>query len=412
MDTLHPHCAGLDVHKDSVYACARHLGPDGRARQEVRAFGTATGQLLALSDWLAAEGVTDVAMESTGVYWRPIWNVLEDRFAVMVVNAQHIRQVPGRKTDVKDCQWIAQLLQHGLLRASFVPDRPLRELRDLTRQRARLIEEKSRVANRVQKALEDANVKLGSVASDVLGVSGRLMLRAIVAGDQTPAQMAGLARGLLRRKIPQLRAALSGRVTPHHRFMLRQLLGHVEHLEGQIAAFDRQVGEVLRPLERTAVEMLDAIPGVDARAAQNVVAEIGADMSRFPSAGHLASWAGLCPGNHASAGKRKSGRTTDGNRWLKRTLTQCAWAASRAKGTYLQARYRRLAGRRGKKRAAIAVAHAQLVAAYHMLRDGTAYRELGADHADAAAADESRRAGQFVKNLERMGYHVVIEKAA
>jgi transposase len=410
MDTLYPHCAGLDVHKDSVYACVRHLSPEGKVRQEVRAFGTATRALLELSDWLAGEGVTHVAMESTGVYWKPVWNVLEDRFDVMVVNARHIKQVPGRKTDVKDCQWIAQLLQHGLLSRSFVPDRPLRELRDLTRQRAQLIQERSRVANRVQKTLEDANIKLAGVASDVLGASGRRMIQALIDGNQTPEQMADLAKRRLREKIPQLREALSGKVTDHHRFMLGQLMEQVRHLEGQVESFDARIERVMGPLQQAAVRMLDQIPGLDVRAAQNVVAEIGADMSRFPSAGHLGAWAGLCPGNNRSAGKRKSGKTTEGNRWLKRTLTQCAWAASRTKGTYFQAQYRRLAGKRGKKRAAMAVAHSQLVVAYHMLRDGTAYVDLGPNHFDNLA--ESQRTGHLVKRLEKLGFRVTLEKAA
>jgi transposase len=410
MDTLHPHCAGLDVHKNSVYACVRHLSPDGTVRQEVRVFGTTTRDLLALSDWLVGEGVTHAAMESTGVYWKPVWNVLEDRLKVMVVNARDIKQVPGRKTDVKDCQWIAQLLQHGLLRASFVPDRPLRELRDLTRQRAQLIEEKSRVANRVQKTLEGANIKLASVASDVLGASGRKIIQAIIDGRLSGDEMADLALGKLRDKIPQLREALQGKVTPHHRFMLRQLMDQLRHLEGQVDAFDLQVEQVMSPLQSAAVKRLDEIPGVDVRAAQNIIAEIGTDMGRFPSSGHLASWAGMCPGNNASGGKRMSGKTTDGNRWLKRTLMQCAWAGSRTKGRYYQAQYRRLSGRRGKKRAAIAVAHSQLVAAYHMLRDGAGYQDLGANHFDNLI--ESRRTRQFVKGLERLGYRVTLEKAA
>jgi transposase len=410
MDTLHVDCAGLDVHKDSVYACVRHLSPDGKVRQEVRAFGTATRALLELSDWLAHERVTHVAMESTGVYWKPIWNVLEDQFDVMVVNARHIKQVPGRKTDVKDCQWIAQLLQHGLLNRSFVPERPLRELRDLTRQRAQLIQEKSRVANRVQKTLEDANIKLGSVASDVLGASGRMMIQALIDGNQTPEQMADLARRRLREKIPQLREALSGKVTDHHRFMLRQLMDQMRHLEGQVETFDARIEQVMRPLEKAAVQMLDQIPGFDVRAAQNVVAEIGADMSRFPGAGNLSAWAGMSPGNNRSAGKRKSGKMTEGNRWLKRTLTQCAWAASRTKGSYFQAQYRRLAGRRGKKRAAAAVGHSQLVVAYHMLKEGTAYEDLGSNHFDNLV--ESQRTGHLVKRLEKLGYRVTLEKAA
>lgn len=410
MELMHPHCAGLDVHKDSVYACVRHMSPDGKVRQEVRSFGTSTRDLLALSDWLAQEQVTHVAMESTGVYWKPIWNVLEDTFSVMVVNAHHIKQVPGRKTDVKDCQWIAQLLQFGLMRASFIPDRPLRELRDLTRQRAQLIQEKSRVANRVQKVLEDANIKLGSVASDVLGVSGRQMIQALIDGAKTPEQMADLSRGRLRDKIPQLREALRGKVTPHHRFMLRKLMEQVKHLEGQVEAFDTQVEETLRPLEKTAVSMLDGIPGIDVRAAQNIVAEIGTDMSRFPSAGHLSSWAGLCPGNNKTGGKQKNGKIGDGNCWLKRTLMQSAWAASRTKDSYLQAQYRRLSGKRGKKRAAVAVAHSQLVSIFYMLRDGTEYSDLGPDH--FVKGEDKRRVSPLVKQLEKLGYRVTLEKAA
>jgi transposase len=336
--------------------------------------------------------------------------VLGERLSLMLVNARHIKQVPGRKTDVKDCQWIAQLLQHGLLKASFVPERPLQELRDLTRQRAQLTQEKARVANRLHKTLEDANIKLASVASDVLGVSGRKMIRALIDGDKTPQQMADLALRKLREKVPQLREALDGKVTPHHRFMLGQLMGQVEHLEGQVEAFDQRIEQVMRPFEKKAVGMLDKVPGIDARAAQDILAEIGTDMGRFPSAAHLASWAGMCPGNNASAGKRKSGRTTDGDRWLKRTMTQSAWAASRTKGSYYQSQYRRLAARRGKKRAAVAVAHAQLVTIYHMLRDGTEYKDLGADHFDNLA--ESRRTRQHVKALERMGYRVTVEKAA
>jgi len=408
METLYPHCAGLDVHKDSVFACVRHL--QGTAvRQEVRSFGTSTRQLLELSDWLACEAVTHVAMESTGVYWKPIWNLLEDRFAVMVVNARHIKQVPGRKTDVKDCQWIAQLLQHGLLLASFVPDRPQRELRDLTRQRAQLIGEKTRAANRVQKVLEDANIKLASVASDVLGKSGRDMIRALIEAKMTPQAMAELARRQLREKIPQLVEALSGKVTAHHRFMLGQLMDHVEYLERQIGEFDRQIEAVLRPFENSAVQMLDEIPGVDVRAAQNIIAEIGTDMSRFPTAAHLCSWAGLSPGNNKSASKRGGGRTGEGNRWLKRTLTQTAWAASRKKGSGLQAQYRRLSGRRGKKRAVMAVAHSQLQSSYHMLHKGTAYQDLGSGYLDSI--DQERRKKHLVKHLEKMGFKVTLEAA-
>jgi transposase len=410
MDTLHPNCAGLDVHKDSVVACVRHAGPGGRAREEVRTFGTMTSDLLALGDWLAAEGVTHAAMESTGVYWKPVWNLLEGRLALMLVNAHHVKQVPGRKTDVKDCQWIAQLLQHGLLKASFVPDRPQRELRDLTRQRAQLVADRARVSNRIQKVLEDANVKLGSVASDVLGASGRDMLRALVEGNTDPATMAELARFRMRTKIPQLREALAGKVTDHHRFMLRQLLEQVEHLDRQVTSFDRRVEEVMSPLEREAVRKLDEMPGVEARSAQVIVAEVGTDMTRFPSGAHLASWAGLCPGNNESAGKRRTGRTNRGNPWLRATLCQCALAAGRKKGSYYSAQYRRVAARRGRKRAAIAVAHSQLVTAYHLLGGAAAYHDLGAEYFDRLRPDRMKR--NLVSRLQNMGYKVTLEPAA
>jgi len=409
MDTIYPHCAGLDVHKDSITACVRHLAGT-KVSQEVREFGTATRALLELGDWLVAEGVTHVAMESTGVYWKPVWNLLEDRLTVWLVNAHHVKQVPGRKTDVKDCQWIGQLLQHGLLRPSFVPDRPQRELRDLTRQRTQLLAEKARVANRIQKVLEDANIKLGSVASNVLGVSGREMLQELIAGNTDAAAMAELARRRLREKLPQLREALAGLVTDHHQFMLKMLMQQVEQVEAQVAAFDARIEQVLRPFEREAVTRLDTMPGVDVRAAQNLVAEIGTDMSRFPTAGHLCAWAGICPGNHQSAGKRRRSRILEGNRWLKGTLTQTAWAATRKKGSYLAAQYRRLAGRRGKKRAVIAVGHSQLVSAYHMLRLQVDYHDLGAAHFDTL--ERERKAKHLLKRLEAMGYHVTIADAA
>lgn len=409
MDTIYPDCAGLDVHKDSVMACVRHLRGTV-VRQEVREFGTTTRALLRLGDWLMAEGVTHAAMESTGVYWKPVWNLLEDRLTVWLVNAHHVKQVPGRKTDVKDCQWIAQLLQHGLLRPSFVPDRPQRELRDLTRQRTQLLAEKARAANRLQKVLEDANIKLGSVASDVLGVSGREMIRALIAGCTDAPAMAELARRRLREKLPELREALMGKVTDHHRFMLKMLMEQVEQVEAQVLVFDERIELVLRPFEKEAIERLDTIPGADVRAAQNLVAEIGADMSRFPTAGHLCAWAGICPGNHQSGGRRKRGRVLEGNRWLKGTLNQMAWAATRTKGTYLSAQYRRLAGRRGKKRAVIAVAHSQLVSAYHMIAQKVDYHDLGAAYFDTIERD--RRAKYLVRRLEAMGYDVSIAEAA
>ena len=334
MDMLHACCAGLDVHKRTVVACVRRVDPAGKVSKTIKTFATMTRDLLNLSDWLAAQGVTVVAMESTGTYWKPVFNILESRFQVVLVNAHHIKQVPGRKTDVKDSEWIAQLLQHGLLRPSFIPPRPTRELRDLTRQRTRLIGEKAAVANRVQKVLEDANIKLGSVASNVLGVSGRDMIEAIIRGEYDPVKLADLARRRLRGKIPQLQVALHGSVTEHHRFLLRTLMDHLTHLEGLIRRYDERIEEALLPFAPQ-VARLTSIPGVDLRVAEVVLAEIGLDMDRFATAGHLSSWAGLASGNDQSAGKRRSGRTTAGNRWLKTALVQAAWAGYRAQGTHL-----------------------------------------------------------------------------
>jgi transposase len=327
VDILYRCCAGLDVHKKTVVACLRRIEATGPARQEVCTFGTMTCDLLALSDWLAEQGVQPGAMESTGVYWKPVFSILEGRFAVMPVNARHIQQVPGRKTDVKDCQWIAQLLQHGLLRASFVPPPPIRGLRDLTRQRSQLVAEKAAAANRIQKVLEDANIKLASVATDVLGVSGRGMLEALIAGEDDAEKLADKARERLRKKIPELQTALRGRVTAHHHFQLRILLDHVTHLEGLIGRLGVRIEELMVPFAE-AVERLTTIPGVEQRAAEAVIAEIGVDMDQFPTAEHLASWAGMCPGNNESAGQRKTGKATKGSRWLRQVLTQAAWAAS------------------------------------------------------------------------------------
>ena len=374
MEILYHCCAGLDVHKKTVVACIRRLGPDKQAEDLIRTFGTMTADLLELADWLAAHAVVHVAMESTGVYWKPVFHLLEDRFQILLVNAQHIKQVPGRKTDVKDCQWIAQLLQLGLLRASFVPPRPIRELRDLTRQRSQLVGERASVSNRIQKVLEDANIKLASVASDVLGVSGRAMIAALIGGETEPDRLADLARRRLRGKIPQLRQALKGRVTEHHRFLLRTLMDHVRHLDDLIERLDQRIEEAMSPLGK-AVERLVTIPGVNRRAAEVIVAEIGTDMTKFPSAGHLSSWAGMCSGNHQSAGKRQSGRTTPGDRWLRQVLVQTAWAASHTKKTLLSATYHRWAKRMGKKRALVALGHKILVLIYELLKDQTTYQE-------------------------------------
>jgi transposase len=417
MPSVHPCCCGIDVHKETVVACVRTAGPGGKVAAEVRTFATTTRGLLQLGDWLASTVVTAAAMESTGVYWKPVWNLLEGRantqgevIGLMLVNARHVKNVPGRKTDVKDSQWLAQLLSAGLLSPSFVPDRPQHELRDLTRQRVQLIQDKGRVANRLQKVLEDANIKLASVASDVLGVSGRKMLHALIEGGKTPAHVADLALLKLWNKIPQLTDALSGGVTDHHRFMLRTLLDQVEYLEKQIEAFDTQIGTVMTPLEREAVQRLDEIPGFDRRAAENVLAEIGTDMNRFPTSGHLSSWAGMCPGNNESAGKRRSGRMTDGSKWLKRTLNQTGWAAARKKGSYFQARHRRLTKRRGTKRATMAVGHSQLCVVYEMLKNQTRFADLGGDYFQTRNKDQAT--SRMVARLQAMGYKVTLQNEA
>jgi transposase len=407
MDILHRNCAGLDVHKETVVACVRKV-VDGKTRQEVRTFRTETSRLLELADWLTDEGVSHVAMESTGVYWKPIWNLFEDVFESILVNAEHIKAVPGRKTDVKDSQWIAELLQHGLLRPSFVPEKPVRQLRDLTRQRTQLVRQKVQVANRVQKTLEDANVKLGSVASDVLGVSGRDMLRAIIKGERDPIRLADLARQRLREKIPELQEALLGEIEDHHRFLLGMLMDQVEFLEAQIEKLTARIAEVLPGPFEEAIERLDTIPGVDRKAAEVIVAEMGADLEPFASAGHLASWVGLCPGNHESAGKRKSGRTTKGNQWLRVALVQCAWAATRSKGTYLRAMYGRLAARRGKKKALVAVAHRLVEIIYNVLKKGQRYEELGEDYQEKGP-DKDRLAKRLLRRLEKLGVKVTVE---
>jgi transposase len=409
MELIYQRCCGLDVHKRIITACVRLLLENGGIHQETRTFGTMTRDLLELADWLAAADVTHVALESTGSYWKPVYNILEGRFKLVLVNARHVKHVPGRKTDVQDCQWLAQLLQAGLLRGSFIPERPQRELRDLTRHRSQLVAEKNRAANRIQKILEDANIKLASVASDILGASGRDMLRALIRGETDSEKMADLARRQLRSKIPQLRPALEGKVTEHHRFMLGELLNHLEYLESRIEEFSRRIEEVSRPFA-PAIAKVATLPGFDQRSAQNVVAEIGADMDVFPSAQHLASWAGVCPGNNESAGKRKSGKTTKGNRWLRSALSQSAWSAARKKDSYFQSQYRRLAGRRGKKRAIVAVAHSLLTIIYHMLKNASDYRELGGDYLDKINAH--RLLPHLLKRIKDMGYQVTIQEAA
>jgi transposase len=374
LDVLHPKSAGLDVHKKTVVVCIRHVDADGVVHKQTRTFGTMTADLLELADWLDAEGVRHAAMESTGVYWKPIWHILEGRFELMLVNAHHMRQVPGRKTDVKDAEWIAQLLQHGLLSPSFIPPPPIRELRDLTRQRAQLVADKASVANRIHKTLEGANIKLSSVATDILGVSGRAMIARLIRGEADPNRLADEARGRLKQKVILLRSALQGRVTDHHRFLLQALMDQLGQLEDLIDRYTARIEEAMRPFAEAEGRLI-TIPGVGRQAAEVIVAEIGADMTQFATAGNLTSWAGLCPGNNESAGKRRNSRTTKGSQWLRTTLVQVAWAASHAKKTIFCATYRKWAKRLGKKKALIAVARKILELAYHLLKNRTDYLE-------------------------------------
>jgi transposase len=380
VDVLHSRCAGIDVHKKTVVVCVRHVDAEGRVHKQTRTFRTMTADLLELADWLRAEGVRHAAMESTGIYWKPIWHILEgeggrgDPPGLILVNAHHMRQVPGRKTDVKDAEWIAQLLQHGPLTPSFIPPPPIRELRDLTRQRAQLVAEKASVANRIHKTLETANIKLSSVATDVLGVSGRAMIARLIQGETDPHRLADEARAGLKRKVALLREALRGRVTDHHRFVLRALMDHLGHLEDLIARYPARIEEAMRPFAGAEGRLM-TIPGVGRRAAEVIVAEIGADMTRFATAGNLTSWAGLCPGNNQSAGRRRSTRTTKGSQWLRTTLVQAAWAASHTKETIFGATYRKWAKRLGKKKALIAVARKILGLAYLLLKNQTEYLE-------------------------------------
>jgi transposase len=411
VELLHPRCAGLDVAKDELVACVRV--PDGRGgrAQEVRTFQTFTSGLEALAAWLADEGVTQVVMEATGQYWKPVWYVLEGAGfqQLLLVNARHVKILPGRKTDVCDAAWLAELLEHGLLRGSFVPPAPIRELRDLTRYRKRLIQAHSAECQRIQKTLEDAGIKLDSVATDVLGASGRAMLVALVAGERDPQALAELAKGRLRTKLPQLRQALRGRFSDHHALLVRLALAHLEHLEGTIAALDRRVDEVIAPFAR-ARDQLDTITGVGKRAAETIIAEIGTDMTVFPTAGHLASWAGRCPGNNLTGGKRRSGKPTKGNRWLGEVLIECAWAAARSRDTYLSAQYWRLARRIGKKKAAVAVGHSILVIAWHLLTDDCDYQDLGGDYFIRRDTDRQRQ--RAVAQLQALGYRVVLQPVA
>ena len=443
MQVTYTHCAGLDVHKKTVVACAIVPDATGQPHTVIRTFGTMTADLLALGDWLHSLDVKAVAMESTGEFWKPVYNLLEGQFELLVVNAQHIKNVPGRKTDVQDAAWIADLLRHGLLRSSFIPPRPQRDLRDLTRQRTNLVQDRATVVNRLQKALEWANLKLSAVVSDVTGVSARAMLEALVAGETAPAALAELARGRLRAKRDVLEQALTGRVRAHQRFIIAEHLIQLDNLDEQIGRFDAQISAYLDQLSalppaaggasdaapassppaadpaspapasltwNAALVLADAVPGIGLRLAQDILAETGIDMTRFPSAAHFASWAKLCPGHNESAGKRFSGATGHGNRWLRTKLVQAAWAAVKVRNSYFAACFHRLAGRRGVKRAIIAVAHRILIALYHVLSRQAPFRDLGATYYDA------RGQAQLIKRTERrfaqLGLKVTVESLA
>jgi transposase len=436
MEVIYPRCAGLDVHKKTVVACVMHTKGNGRKKQETRTFGTTTGELLELLAWLQEWECTHVALESTGVYWKPVYNILEDHVEVLLVNARHVKNVPGRKTDVSDAEWLVDLLRHGLLRGSFVPPREQRHLRDLTRQRSKLVEVRAAVVNRVQKVLEDANIKLASVATDGMGVSGRAMLAELIKGQADPATMAELAKGRLRTKREALTRALTGRIKAQHRFLLEQHLIHIDFLDEQIDLFSRQIAsqidqmsampEYAVPVPHTgesesaeqqklltysqAIELLDSIPGIDRWLAEVLVAEMGIDMRRFASEKHLASWAGVAPGNNESGGKRRSGKTPPGNRYLRKGLVQGARGASRKKNTYLKSKYHRIAARRGKKRAIVAVGHSILVSAFHMLSRNELYHDLGGQYFDQFKRDFV--ANHLLRRLEKLGFQVIIDKHA
>jgi transposase len=409
LDIFYQRCCGVDVHKRSVAACVIVPGTHGEPRKDIRTFGTMTEDLLELSDWLAAAGCTHVAMESTGVYWKPIYNLLEATFTPLLVNARHTKTIPGHKTDVKDCEWIADLLRHGLLRGSFVPERPQRKLRELGRYRTTLVRERSAEVGRLQKTLEGANIKLAWVATDIMRKSGRQMLNALMEGSTDTSAMAQLARGKLRAKIPQLERALRGCSGAHQRFLIAQQLAHIDFLQETIEQLSAEIAERMRPLEE-AIERLETIPGVGRRTAEAILAEIGPEMSRFPTYRHLASWAGMCPGNNQSGGKRRSTKTTKGDPWLRAALVEAAHAAGRTKNTYLSAQYRRLASRRGKKRAAVAVGHTILVIAYHLLQRSCGYEELGGDYFDKRDRQGVER--RLVRRLEGLGYKVSLDPVA
>ena len=409
MERQRERVAGLDVHRKTIAVCVRVPDAAGGRAQHIRTFGTTAVELLTLRDWLEAHRVSDGALESTGVYWKPVYYVLEESAECLLVNPQHVQKVPGRKTDVQDCVWLAELLEHGLLRGSFVPPPPQRDLRDLTRYRKVCIQERTREANRLHKVLEDAGIKLATVATDILGASGRAMLQALLSGTTDPEVLADLARGTLRKKLPALRQALAGRFRPHHGFLVSQHLGHLDYLDEAIDALSARIEEAVAPFAAT-LTRLDSLPGVGRRTAEVLLAEVGLDMRRFPSAAHLASWAGLCPGQNESAGKHRSGRTRPGNRWLRMSLIEAASMAARTRNTAFAARYHRIARHRGHKKAVVAVAHALLVTVYHLLDRDVDYREPGADYFDRRHAERAKQ--RAVRALERQGFRVTLEPAA
>ena len=410
MEVLHAHCAGLDIHKETVVACVRHMS-GGKVKTEVRTFATMTGALLDLSAWLATEQITHIVMEATGVYWKPIWHILSDgEFQLILANAAHVKNVPGRKTDVKDAEWLADLMAHGLIRASFVPDEPTQQMRELLRTRKQMVRERSSHTQRIQKTLEDANIKLDCVVSDILGLSGRRILEALVKGETVPQALATLAHRRIHASTEELEAALRGRVTTHHRFLVKLHLDQIDAIDAAIQCIDKEVDGNIEPF-RAAAELLTEIPGISQLAARVILSEIGLDMSRFETSGHLVSWAGLCPRNDESAGKRHSTRMKKGAPWLKTILVQCAWAAARTKGSYFQTQYHRLRSRRGSKKAICAVAASLLTTVYHMLKNGTCYQDLGPKHFDQQ--DKARHIKRLVGRLENLGFEVkILPKAA
>lgn len=406
LEVLYPRCCGLDVHKKTVVACALITPPHGPVEKHLQTFSTMTNGLLALLDWLNSLHVSHVAIESTGIFWRPIFNLLEGQHEVILVNAQHMKAVPGRKTDIKDSEWLASLLRQGLLAASFIPPKPIRDVRDLVRYRKSLVNQRTQEINRIQKVLETANIKLACVASDVVGVSGRAMLHALIEGITDAPALAELSRGTLRRKRPQLQEALQGRVDDHHRCLLKHMLAHIDWLESTLEHLQHQIEELLAPRQQT-LDLLMSIPGIQLLSALTILSEIGEDMSRFPSASHLASWAGVCPGNKQSAGKRLSGKTTEGNPHLRAALVEIVWVITHLKDNYLSAQYHRFAKRLGKAKAVTAASHSVLVIIYHVLRDQKPYQDLGADYFDRL--DTRRLANQSVKRLEALGFQVTLQ---